>query len=185
MRYREKRCWMVRCREWRGRVRRHSSDAVPGSASPENASTGNASPGVALLVNAIFVNASLLSCAPATRYEAPSTLQGYEILITRRDSLGLDIARGLERRGFTVRDRVRGGGPPSAYLLAFTFRETDPPGSGVTWLHVRLADTRTGEIVAAVSMPLDSLGVPWANHANAIVDSLAASAALRRSSSTP
>lgn len=125
------------------------------------------------------------ACAPATRYEAPSTLSGYEILITRRDSLGLDIARGLERRGFAVRDRVRGGGPPTAYLFAFTFRDTEAPGPGVTWLHVRLADTRTGVVVAAVSVPLDSLGPPWADPADAIVDSLAASAALRRAEPTP
>jgi hypothetical protein len=124
------------------------------------------------------------SCAPATRYEAPTTLRGYEILITRRDSLGLDIARGLERRGFAVRNRVRGGGAPTAYLFAFTFRETDS-GPGITWLHVRLADTRTGAIVAAVSVPLDSLGAPWADHADAIVDSLAASAALRRVEPAP
>ena len=125
------------------------------------------------------------SCAPAVRYEEPSTLRGYEILVTRRDSLGLDIARGLERRGFAVRDRVRGGGRPTAYLFVFTFRESDPPGAGVTWLNVRLADTRTGAIVSAVSIPLDSLSAPLSRQAGAIVDSIAASATLRRSESTP
>lgn len=147
--------------------------------------TGNAALGNAVLGIAFFGNALVASCAPATRYEAPSTLRGYEILITRRDSLGLDIARGLERRGFAVRDRVRGGGPPTAYLFAFTFREAEAPGPGTTWLHVRLADTRTGAIVASVSVPLDSLGAPWQDHADAIVDSLAASAALRRVEPTP
>ena len=97
-----------------------------------------------------------LACAPATRYEQPSALRGYEILITRRDSLGQGLAEGLRRRGFTVRQHVRGGSRPTAYLLAFTFRETEPPA--LTWLLVRLADTRTGAIVAAVSAPLDSLG---------------------------
>ncbi len=130
-------------------------------------------------------NALSPACAPAVRYEEPSTLRGYEILVTRRDSLGLDIARGLERRGFAVRDRVRGGGRPTAYLFVFTFRETDPPGAGVTWLNVRLADTRTGAIVSAVSIPLDSLAAPLSRHAGAIVDSIAASAALRRSESPP
>jgi hypothetical protein len=130
-------------------------------------------------------NAFSFACAPAVRYEEPSTLRGYEILVTRRDSLGLDIARGLERRGFAVRDRVRGGGRPTAYLFVFTFRETDPPGAGVTWLNVRLADTRTGAIVSAVSIPLDSVGAPLSRQAGAIVDSIAASAALRRSESTP
>jgi len=80
--------------------------------------------------------ATLLSaCAPPTRYEQPSGLRGYDILITRRDSLGQGIAAGLERRGFRVRRRVRGGSGPAAYLLTFTFREVEPPA--VTWLHLR------------------------------------------------
>ena len=115
----------------------------------------------------------VIACAPATRYEQPSTLRGYEILIARRDSLGQGIAEGLRRRGFTVRRDVRGGSRPTAYLLAFTFRDSEPPA--VTWLLVRLADTRTGAIVAAVSAPLDSLGATTPDQARAIVDSLAAS----------
>jgi len=131
----------------------------------------------------LFRNASLgiafvLSCAPATRYEAPDALRGYEILVTSQDSLGRGIAQGLARRGFRVRTHVRGGSRPTAYLLAFIFRETDPPA--LSWLHVRLADTRTGEIVAAVSVPLDSLGASAGERARAIVDSLAANPALRR-----
>ncbi|HVH66533.1 MAG TPA: hypothetical protein VM716_01560 [Gemmatimonadales bacterium] len=130
-------------------------------------------------------NALVAACAPAARYEEPSDLRAYEILITRHDSLGRELAQGLKRRGFTVRDRVRGGGRPTAYLFAFTFRETDPPGGGVTWLDVRLADTRSGAIVAAASVPLDSLGGPLAERAVVIVDSLAASATLRQSLSPP
>ena len=118
------------------------------------------------------------ACAPSTRYESPSTIRGYEILITSTDSLARGIAQGLARRGFRVRTRVRGGSRPTAYLLAFIFRETDPPA--LTWLHVRLADTRTGAIVAAVSAPLDSLGPSAAERARAMVDSLAANPALRR-----
>ncbi|PYO96511.1 MAG: hypothetical protein DMD60_10200 [Gemmatimonadetes bacterium] len=115
----------------------------------------------------------VVSCAPPTRYEQPSALRGYEILITDRDSLGQGIAAGLEHRGFKVRRHLRGGSGPTAYLLTFTFREVDT--LGVTWLHVRLADTRTGTIVAAVSAPLDSLGATTPDQARAIVDSLAAS----------
>ena len=122
--------------------------------------------------------AVVASCAPPSRYEQPETLKGYEILVTRRDSLGQEIARGLKARGFRVWGRVRGGSRPTAYLLTFTFRETDP--QGLTWLHVRLADTRTGVIVAAVSIPVDSLGASAAARARVIVDSLAANAALRR-----
>ena len=128
-------------------------------------------------------NGLAVGCAPATRYEEPSALRGYEILITRRDSLGRELAEGLKRRGFTVRQQVRGGGRPTAYLFTFTFRETEPPA--ITWLHVRLADTRTGAIVATVSAPLDSLGPAAADQARAIVDSLAAAAALRRPISPP
>ncbi|HEX4575284.1 MAG TPA: hypothetical protein VH158_09145, partial [Gemmatimonadales bacterium] len=96
------------------------------------------------------------ACAPATRYESPSALRGYDILIARSDSLGRALAQGLRAKGFRVRDHVTGGSRPSAYLLAFTFQETDPPG--LLWLHVELADTRTGVIVASVAAPFDSLG---------------------------
>src|SRR3981189_2224824 len=72
------------------------------------------------------------------------------------------------------REQVRGGS--AAYLLTFTFREVDT--LGVTWLHARLGATRTGTIVAAVSAPLDSLGVTTPDRARAIVDSLAASPGL-------
>jgi len=128
--------------------------------------------------------ATLLSaCAPPTRYEQPSALRGYEILITRRDSLGQGVAEGLRHRGFTVRREVRGGSRPTAYLLTFTFQEAEPPA--LTWLHVRLADTRTGTVVAAVSAPLDSLGATTLDRARAIVDSLAASPALGRQTTPP
>ena len=82
-----------------------------------------------------------------------------------------------------MRDHVRGGARSTAYLFAFTFRELEP--LGVTWLHVRLADTRTGEIVAGVSAPIDSLGPTDADRARAVVDSLAASPAFRRLVSPP
>ena len=145
--------------------------------------SGNATPGNAFIGLAFVGNAFISSCAPATRYEQPAALRGYEILITRRDSLGQGLAEGLRRRGFTVRQHVRGGSRPTAYLLAFTFRETEPPA--LLWILVRLADTRTGAIVAAVSAPLDSLGATTLDHARAIVDSLAASPALGRQVSPP
>jgi hypothetical protein len=78
-----------------------------------------------------------------------------------------------------VRDHVTGGSRPSAYLLAFTFQDTAPPG--LVWLHVELADTRTGVIVASVAVPLDSLEATAAARARALVDSLATRTALGRS----
>jgi hypothetical protein len=107
-------------------------------------------------------------------------MRGYDILITGKDSLALALAAGLRHRGFMVRDRVRGGSGATATLLLFTFQETVPPA--LTWLHVELADTRTGAIVAAVAAPLDSLGATPAARAAALVDSLAAAAAQTRSS---
>src|SRR5207245_9528492 len=108
---------------------------------------------------------------------------GYEILITRQDSLGRGIADGLRHRGFTVHDHVRGGSGPTAYLFAFTFRELEPPAA--TWLHVRLADTRKGEIIAGVSAPGDWLGATEQGGAPAVGDSLATCCAVRRLMSPP
>lgn len=54
-----------------------------------------------------------------------------------------------------VLDRLRGGGGPTAALIHFTFR--DMPSAAGTSLHVQLADTRTGAVVAAAALTLDSL----------------------------
>jgi hypothetical protein len=113
---------------------------------------------------------ALGACAPTARYRAPSSVRGYDVLITRQDSLSRAVARGLERRGYTVRTAVAGGSRATAYLLSFTQREIEP--GAPTWLYIRLADTRTGAIVAAVSAPLDSLGATVLTRAQAIVDSL-------------
>ena len=122
------------------------------------------------------VLASCIASCTTARYESPGTLRSYDILITQQDSLSRELARGLRRRGFAVRTHVRGGSRPTVYLFTFTFPEAE-----ATWLHVRLADTRTGSVVAAVSAPLDSLGATAAAQARAIVDSLAANATLRHS----
>ena len=115
-------------------------------------------------------NALLASCAPAAGYRAPASVRSYDILVSRDDSLSREIGRGLRRRGYTVRNTVQGGGPSTAYVLSFTQRDPEP--GAPTWLYVRLADTRTGTIVAAVSAPLDSLGDTVEARARAIVDSL-------------
>src|SRR5207247_11424043 len=112
-------------------------------------------------------NAVGTACAPATGYRAPTAyIKNYDILISRPDSLSREVGRGLRRRGYTVRTAVRGGGRATAYLLSFTQREPEP--GAATWLYVRLADTRPGAIVAAVSAPRDSLGATVATHARAI-----------------
>jgi len=122
------------------------------------------------LGNAVSGSALLVSCAPAIGYRAPGSVRAYDILVTRRDSLSREIGRGLRRRGYSVRSAVKGGGAPAAYLLWFTQREPEP--GAPTWLYIRLADTRTGATVAAVSAPRDSFGSTVAARARAIVDSL-------------
>ena len=102
----------------------------------------------------------------------PTSLRGYEILVDRRDPQATELARALRESGFRVRGTVRGGSRPTAALVFFTFSE---PGPGtVPWLHLRLADTRTGEIVAAAIVPLDSVGSTPRERADAGVRALVA-----------
>ena len=116
------------------------------------------------------VNAFPLGCAPPVSYHPPSWAQGYQIVVTRGDSLSRGIAAEFRAHGFKVRDRVKGGGPPTAYLLLFSVRGSEP--GAPTWLYVRLADTRSGAVIAATAAPLDSLGSTVAEQARAVVDSL-------------
>ena len=61
--------------------------------------------------------------------------------------------------------RVRGGSGPTAVLIYFTF--SDPGPGQPLWFHIRLADTRSGEIVGAATIPLDSLTVTPDNQTKA------------------
>jgi hypothetical protein len=102
----------------------------------------------------------------------PVSLRGYEILVERRDPQGAELARALRDYGFRVRGAVRGGSRPTAALVFFTFRE---PGPGTApWLHLRLADTRTGAIVGAAMIPLDSVGATPRARADAGIRALVA-----------
>ncbi len=94
----------------------------------------------------------VLACATATRYHMPDTVRGYAVLVSGRDSLSLQLARAFRRRGLTVLDRVRGGGGPTAAMLHFTLR--DVLGATGSSLHVQLADTRTGAVVATAVLAL-------------------------------
>jgi hypothetical protein len=110
----------------------------------------------------------------------PSPLRGYRVLIEAHDSLSDILARALTRKGFTVRRHVRGGSPPTAALVTFSFRDLgDVP---TIWFNARLADTRSGAIVAAVSTPFDSSGGTAAALARTLADSFAAQLAQRRDS---
>jgi len=93
-----------------------------------------------------------LGCAP---HRIPSTLRGYDILVEGKDPQSVELARAMREYGFRVRDRVRGGSRPTLALIHFTFSE---PGPGEpSWLFIRLADTRSGAILGAGAVPLDTL----------------------------
>ena len=109
-----------------------------------------------------------LACAPHPSGE-PRPLRSYRLLIEGKDSLSDELARELGTRGFAVERHVVGGGPRVAALIWFTFRD---PEDG-RFFGLRVADTRTGAVVAAVSLPLDSLGAP-PSAARRLGDSLAA-----------
>lgn len=109
----------------------------------------------------------------------PPPLRGYHVLIETHDSLSEYLAGALSRKGFRVRRHLRGGNPPTAALVTFSFRELS--GTPTTWFNARLSDTRSGVLVAAVSVPLDSLGDTPARRAQCLADSFAAQLTARHS----
>ena len=84
----------------------------------------------------------------------PEPIRGYDVVIEGNDSLSLELGRALREYGISVHPAVRGGSGPTAALIFFTFRL--PEQAEPTWLHLRLADTRTGVIIRAGSIQLDS-----------------------------
>ncbi len=103
----------------------------------------------------------------------PAALRGYDILVEQAaDPQAAEMARAMRAYGFRVRRAVRGGSRPTAALISFTFQET---GAGTApWLYLRLADTRTGTIVGAAMIPLDSVGPTPRARADAAVRALVA-----------
>ncbi|MDP3909845.1 MAG: hypothetical protein Q8Q14_05600 [Gemmatimonadales bacterium] len=95
---------------------------------------------------------ALLAACGASRI--PPTLRGYDILVERGDPERDALARAFREGGFRVRRAVRGGSRPTAALVYFTFRHPDTDGPA--WLHLRLADTRSGVILRAATIALDS-----------------------------
>jgi hypothetical protein len=114
---------------------------------------------------------TLSACLPFSSGHS-SPLSGYRVLVEARDSASEYLAQALARKGFTVRRRVRGGSPPTAALITFTF-PAEPPSREI-WYAVRLADTRSGAVVAAVSAPLALLAPSPAERAQQLADSLVA-----------
>lgn len=102
----------------------------------------------------------------------PKSLRGYDILVQSRDSQSVELARAMRSAGYHVRDRVKGGSRPTAALIHFTFSEPGPDQT--TWLHVRLADTRSGVVVGAATIPVDSTTMSPRARAEAAVLALSA-----------
>jgi len=99
----------------------------------------------------VVLLAAMLGCG-GRAFRTPDSVRGYEIVITGHDSVSRAFAHELANAGFRVRSAVRGGNRPAAVLVHFVFQEP----SGPALLYGRLADTRSGAIVAAASIPLDS-----------------------------
>lgn len=113
--------------------------------------------------------ALLVSGCGASR--VPKSLRGYDILVQSGDSQSVELARAMRGAGYHVRDRVKGGSRPTAALIHFTFSEPGPDQP--TWLHVRLADTRSGLIVGAAAIELDSTTRTPKARAQAVVEAIA------------
>jgi hypothetical protein len=112
----------------------------------------------------------LAACAG---HQIPAALRGYDVLVASKDEQSVELARAMRGLGYRVRERVRGGSRPTAVLIHFTF--SDPGRGEPTWLHVRLADTRSGVIVGAAAVPLDSATQTPRARATAAVRALAPS----------
>lgn len=128
----------------------------------------------------VHLTVVLLSACSTGRAPVPESLRGYEILVWGGDALSTELTGALRDTGLKVRRAVRGGSPPTAGLVHHSFRDASsrPPSR---WVHARLADIRTGVILAAVTLRLDSAMVgPWGQQtralARALVDSILAQA---------
>jgi hypothetical protein len=97
------------------------------------------------------VFALVLSCASS---HVPAALRGYDILVPGQDSQSVELARVMRAAGYKVRGAVKGGSRPTATVVHFLYAEPGPDQP--TWLHLRLADTRSGAIVGVASIQLDS-----------------------------
>ena len=132
---------------------------------------------VAVLQLAVLATASVVgACASSGSYRVAGQLKAYEILVPGRDSLSAGVAEAFARRGFRVRAAVRGGSRPTLAYVAFWFSEPGQgEGPGLRPLYyARLADTRTGGILAAATVSLDSLGSNLKSRVDSLVTLLTA-----------
>jgi hypothetical protein len=117
----------------------------------------------------VCVLVAALACARATARRQPTSLRDYELVVEGRDSLRDAIALALRHARFHVRRALKGASPPTAALVLFSFRDDS---ASHDWLHARFFDTRSGVIVAAASIPVDSTVRDGRGRARALVDAL-------------
>ncbi len=103
--------------------------------------------------------------------QLPAQLRGYSIVVEEKDPQSVELARALRARGIKVRPKLRGGSGPAAELFYFIF--SDPGPGQPTWFHIRLADTRSGAVVSAATIPLDAATATQRARAVAAVRALA------------
>ena len=120
-------------------------------------------------VRAILALLVVVACGAS---RVPPSLRGYDILVQAADTQSVELARAMRSAGYHVRDRVKGGSRPTAALIHFSFSE--PGVDQPTWLHVRLADTRSGVIVGAAMIQLDSTSQTPRARAEAVVQAISA-----------
>ena len=101
-------------------------------------------------------------------------LHGYSILVEEKDPQSVELARALREHGVKVKSHLKGGSGRTAALIYFTFSDPDAPDPETTWLHLRLADTRSGVIVRSSAIPLDSATATPRTRAEAAVRALLA-----------
>jgi hypothetical protein len=116
----------------------------------------------------LLTSSVALGCASSG---IPQALHGYTIVVEEKDRQSVELARALRERGIKVRPSVRGGSGRTAALISFTFRD---PAGAPTWLHLRLADTRSGVIIRAGTIALDSSTTTARARAQAAVRALMA-----------
>jgi hypothetical protein len=125
---------------------------------------GRRAPGAALKAAAAAWLAAVACAGHGVR--VPDSLRDYEVVVSERDSLGAALRAALAQEGFRTRQAVRGGARPAAVLVHFVMRAS---AGSPAQLHGWLADTRTGRIVAAGGVALDSVGPGGAERAAALV----------------
>jgi hypothetical protein len=138
---------------------------------------GGGAPSGAVTIRAVVPTCVVLMLACASS-GLSHVLHGYAVVVEEKDPQSVELARALREQGVKVRPRVRGGSGPTAALIYFTYRSR-AAGAGAgegqpIWFHLRLADTRSGVIVRASTIQLDSMTATPRTRAQAAVRALMA-----------